>query len=80
MRPQSLDYLACPDCQVELACQVYAESEGDIDAGVLRCPVCSAGYPILRGIPRFVTTEQPLQGRNHETMGAFGCNGRSSPS
>ena len=72
MKRDLLSYLVCPGCQIPLGCQATIEHDSDVETGVLRCTQCGADYPILRGIPRFVTVERPLSGRNVETASAFG--------
>jgi SAM-dependent methyltransferase/uncharacterized protein YbaR (Trm112 family) len=72
MKPILLDYLVCPDCQTALDCQVITEVDQDIETGQLTCPHCRVIYPIVRGIPRFVTTDRPLTGDNIKTADAFG--------
>jgi 2-polyprenyl-3-methyl-5-hydroxy-6-metoxy-1,4-benzoquinol methylase/uncharacterized protein YbaR (Trm112 family) len=67
-----LEYLACPDCQGTLECRVAAQAGQDIETGTLCCPECGVRYPIQRGIPRFVTAERPLGGKNAQTADAFG--------
>ena len=67
-----LDFLVCPDCQVALACQATEEVGDDVESGSLRCEQCQRSYPIVRGIPRFVTSENPLAGQNVDTADAFG--------
>jgi SAM-dependent methyltransferase/uncharacterized protein YbaR (Trm112 family) len=72
MKRDLLAYLVCPGCQIPLGCQATIERDGDVEAGALRCAQCGADYPILRGVPRFVTVERPLSGKNVETASAFG--------
>ena len=72
MQSTLLEYLVCPDCQLALDCQVTAQEGHEIQTGWLNCPSCEAHYPIIRGIPRFVTAEQPLTGENIYTASAFG--------
>lgn len=72
MKLSLLEYLVCPDCQVDLDCQATAESGDGVETGILCCPRCEERFPILRGIPRFVTVERPLSGKNVETADAFG--------
>lgn len=67
-----LEYLVCPDCHIALECHVETKNQDEIETGVLRCPKCEGEYPILRGVPRFVTSERPLHGKNAETADAFG--------
>jgi 2-polyprenyl-3-methyl-5-hydroxy-6-metoxy-1,4-benzoquinol methylase/uncharacterized protein YbaR (Trm112 family) len=72
MRLSLLEYLVCPDCQVALDCQATVENGDSIETGTLCCPQCEERYPIVRGIPRFVTVERPLSGKSVETADAFG--------
>ncbi|HEC33918.1 MAG TPA: methyltransferase domain-containing protein [Chloroflexi bacterium] len=72
MRLILLNYLVCPDCLVAMDCQATDGNDDDVETGLLRCPQCGECYPILRGIPRFVTAKRPLNGKNVETADAFG--------
>lgn len=72
MRQALLDYLVCPTCQGTLVCQPTEQSGTDVESGLLSCTGCRTEYPILRGVPRFVTAERPLSGQNVETASAFG--------
>ncbi len=67
-----LDYLVCPECQTSLECRVATETLEEIETGWLNCPRCGVDYPIVRGVPRFVTGEHPLSGDNVKTADAFG--------
>ena len=57
MRYEMLDLLACPVCRENLSLEVIAENCGEIEAGQLRCRQCDSSYPIVRGIPRFVSDD-----------------------
>jgi 2-polyprenyl-3-methyl-5-hydroxy-6-metoxy-1,4-benzoquinol methylase/uncharacterized protein YbaR (Trm112 family) len=72
MKWSLIEYLVCPACQVGLNCQTTTEDGDEIEEGMLCCPRCEKRYPILRSIPRFVTAERPLSGKNVETADAFG--------
>jgi SAM-dependent methyltransferase len=72
MKSALLAYLVCPDCQVELACQPAVRHDTEIESGTLCCPRCGTCYPIVRGIPRFVTADHPLSDRGEQTADAFG--------
>ena len=72
MKLELLDYLVCPDCLARLDCQAVEIDGDEVESGTLCCSQCEACYPIRRGIPRFITTEQPLSGKNVETASAFG--------
>jgi 2-polyprenyl-3-methyl-5-hydroxy-6-metoxy-1,4-benzoquinol methylase/uncharacterized protein YbaR (Trm112 family) len=67
-----LDYLVCPDCQHGLDCRVTDRAGKEIETGELLCSQCGKHYPIVRGVPRFVTVDQPLSGENVRTANAFG--------
>ena len=72
MRRELLNFLVCPNCQVALECESKEERANQVETGSLLCPECDSRFPIVRGIPRFVTEDQPLQGKNVETANAFG--------
>ncbi len=72
MKQSLLEYLVCIECQCAFECQVTAAANGEIETGQLLCPECGKSYAIVRGIPRFVTVEYPLQGENVKTANAFG--------
>ncbi len=58
MRPSLIQRLACPDCQGLLSCQATAVADDDdVVTGELRCQDCQQVYPVARGIPRFVPSE-----------------------
>lgn len=53
-----LPLLACPKCQSSLACQATkTDVKEKVLEGTLTCASCQLSYPILRGIPRFVSME-----------------------
>ena len=54
MKRRLLELLVCPACKGELTLRAESASGGEVQTGTLGCAACSAGYPILRGIPRFV--------------------------
>jgi len=56
MNRAHLSYLACPQCKQPLQLGgVALEQDGRVLEGILRCDHCPACYPVVRGIPRFVT-------------------------
>lgn len=58
MRAKLLELLVCPRCYGALDCRPTATaSDGDIVTGDLHCGACSEKYPIDKGIPRFVPSE-----------------------
>ncbi|MEW5982057.1 MAG: methyltransferase domain-containing protein [Acidobacteriota bacterium] len=58
MRQRLLDLLVCPRCQGELSCRATTTtSDQDVLDGELACSGCGRAFPVVRGIPRFVPTE-----------------------
>jgi SAM-dependent methyltransferase len=55
MKTSALRVLVCPSCKSELKLHADHTSGAEIIQGTLRCSSCAATYPILRGVPRFVT-------------------------
>lgn len=56
MRSSLLPYLACPECQGDLA-PAGAQKSEEIEEGMLACAGCKAEYPIENGIPRLMPRE-----------------------
>lgn len=61
MQHATLDLLACPVCHGRL--EFSGADAGDLQSGMLRCTRCSRTFPIVHGIPRFITPEE-LTGLN----------------
>jgi SAM-dependent methyltransferase len=57
MKLSVLDFLQCPACSGTMTADVPVPDGAEIVAGVLRCGVCEATYPILDGVPRFVESD-----------------------
>jgi ubiquinone/menaquinone biosynthesis C-methylase UbiE/uncharacterized protein YbaR (Trm112 family) len=58
MRSTLLERLVCPECQSLLRLDATnVARDGDIVTGGLQCAACGRAYPIERGIPRFVPSE-----------------------
>lgn len=58
MQLKLLEVLACPECHGPLECDSNeTDGSGGIVAGGLRCQACERTYPIARGIPRFVQSD-----------------------
>jgi SAM-dependent methyltransferase/uncharacterized protein YbaR (Trm112 family) len=55
VRPQAVEWLACPACRASLTLDVPAEERKDLLEGTL---TCSQGhsFPIVRGVPRLLST------------------------
>ena len=61
MKPETLEFLACPGCRGGL--QFLGHASGSIESGSLRCITCTREFPIEEGIPRFIRYEE-LTGLN----------------
>jgi SAM-dependent methyltransferase len=57
MKSETLNVLACPDCKSSLTLTVNERDDAEIMTGQLDCSSCQAVYPIVRGVPRFVSAE-----------------------
>ena len=57
MKPDLVEFLACPSCQGELQVRDEHAVDGAIESGALACAGCSARYPIIAFVPRFVPPE-----------------------
>ncbi|MGH3054603.1 MAG: methyltransferase domain-containing protein, partial [Gaiellaceae bacterium] len=58
MRETDLQYLACPRCAAELRIVSITDRNGALfETAELQCTGCAAGYPVTRGVPRFVPAE-----------------------
>ncbi len=67
MRESALEHLACPKCQSELVISSVEKRRGDIlETAHLKCPGCQASYPVVGGIPRFVSSENYASGFGFE--------------
>jgi SAM-dependent methyltransferase len=52
MRPEHLDYLACPRCMESLQLEASdVAADGHVLEGTLTCVSCSTQYPLTRGTP-----------------------------
>lgn len=70
MKLRLLPLLACPACRSALTCRPTTECQGEIVSGTLLCSGCTASYPIVRGVPRFVSAAPT--GAQGATADAFG--------
>ena len=63
MRESHLRFLVCPDCQQALTVEAVAERKDDrIVEGSLVCKACDHSTPVVRGVPRFVPTDNYAKG------------------
>jgi len=52
-----LQWLVCPRDQSRLELCNGKDAHDEIESGTLRCPTCRCEYPIVRGVPRFVESD-----------------------
>ncbi|HUD70345.1 MAG TPA: methyltransferase domain-containing protein [Dongiaceae bacterium] len=57
MKPAILSVLVCPTCKSDLELIETVRRGGEILEGSLKCHGCIALYPIVRGVPRFVSAD-----------------------
>lgn len=57
MTQRLLQILACPSCKGQLDLVVTEERGNEIEEGSLNCAACRKTFPVVRGIPRFVSSE-----------------------
>src|SRR5690242_5377181 len=57
MRRRLLNWLACPQCHDTLALKDTGDQKVDVEEGWLHCRKCDQSFPIVWGIPRFVSSE-----------------------
>src|SRR3954463_2252091 len=55
MKISALKFLVCPHCQIQLEVTVKSRAGSEVTEGQLRCAQCGVSYPIISGVPRFVT-------------------------
>jgi uncharacterized protein YbaR (Trm112 family)/SAM-dependent methyltransferase len=66
MKRDLIDLLCCPDCQGDLSLQDETASQPEVETGSLACEFCRVSYPIVRGIPRFVSSDQYVGSFSYE--------------
>jgi uncharacterized protein YbaR (Trm112 family)/trans-aconitate methyltransferase len=57
MKRDLMDLLCCPDCHYELALHDDTPEMPEVESGTLVCDECNESFPIVRGVPRFVTSD-----------------------
>lgn len=72
MKRKLLDYLICPFCDAQLELTEVVRTEGEeIMQGRLACIACKTSFQILRGVPRFLSSER-LEADKAATAESFG--------
>lgn len=57
MKPRLLEWLVCPGDRHRLELVERQDASGEIASGLLKCATCERHYPIVRGVPRFVRSD-----------------------
>ena len=57
MKKQLIKYLRCLECKNELHLSTEKVESEEVISGKLECSNCSKIYPVINGIPRFVSGE-----------------------
>jgi SAM-dependent methyltransferase len=57
MKVSALEMLRCPACRSPLHVSAEQKSGEEIVSGRLACSTCDAAFPIVRGVPRFVSSD-----------------------
>jgi SAM-dependent methyltransferase len=55
MKPSLLGLLRCPDCRGPLTLSTSEPADAEIVSGTVRCGGCSGAFPVVNGVPRFVS-------------------------
>jgi SAM-dependent methyltransferase len=58
MKRDLLELLCCPDCKGDLRLNEVTPAAAEVESGALDCPACDVSFPIVRGVPRFVDSDQ----------------------
>ena len=70
MKRDLVKVLCCPDCKADLTLvedQPHAaERQSEVESGMLVCSACAETYPIVRGVPRFVSSDQYVGSFSYE--------------
>ena len=66
MKPEFLEFLACPRCGSKLQLEPQSIAGHRIETGNLSCEHCGLDFPISRFIPRFVSSDQYVRSFSFE--------------
>jgi SAM-dependent methyltransferase len=73
MRPEHLEYLACPRCLESLRLESNeVAADGHVVEGTLTCLGCSTRYPLTGGIPRLLPAPSDRSALRDQTAERFG--------
>lgn len=57
MKRDLVELVCCPDCHQDLNLCDETPELPEVESGALLCASCSTSFPIVRGVPRFVTSD-----------------------
>ncbi|MEW6304438.1 MAG: methyltransferase domain-containing protein [Verrucomicrobiota bacterium] len=63
---QHLQYLICPECRGDFNLSAQQANGDVVESGSLICQKCTRAYPIVKGIPHFVPSENYASGFGYE--------------
>jgi len=66
MKLRALDCLFCPSCKSSLTLSTDQQDGAEVITGQLQCVNCSAMYPVVRGVPRFVSADAYASSFGHQ--------------
>ena len=66
MKRDLTELLCCPRCQSDLKLHDETPEQPEVESGHLLCIACNIAYPIVRGIPRFVGSDQYVGSFSYE--------------
>lgn len=66
MKPDLIQWLCCPDCGGDLAIEASRLENESVAEGSLTCTQCAAHFPVVRGIPRFVESDEYVKSFSYE--------------
>jgi SAM-dependent methyltransferase len=66
MKRDLTDLLCCPYCHGDLKLHDETPEQREVESGRLFCTPCNIAYPIVRGIPRFVDSDQYVGSFSYE--------------
>ncbi len=57
MKKNILEFLSCPNCKSDLKLEIFEEVNNIVINGLFLCSRCGKKYPVIQGIPRFVSLD-----------------------
>src|SRR4051812_33257271 len=72
MKKSLLKLIECRKCKVDFSLQATELDGEEIMSGSLSCPSCKQSFPILKGVPRFLSTLQTPEDLRRVYADSFG--------